>query len=57
MEDQIKTPLFFRIHRSYIVNINHIESFGFKQLTLKNKLEIPVSDSYKQELLKRLNLI
>jgi two-component system, response regulator PdtaR len=41
-----------RIHRSYAVNINHIDSFN-EQDVIVNGYEIPLSRSYKEEFLKQ----
>lgn len=49
---------FVQIHRSYIVNANEIESINTKENTLKvlNKT-IDISKNYKENLLKRVNLL
>ncbi|MCP4437717.1 MAG: response regulator transcription factor [Aureispira sp.] len=46
---------FMRIHRSYLVNLKHISKIGFRQVFI-DKEEIPISESQKQELLKRISL-
>ena len=52
LEDQLSGHLFFRAHRSYLVNLNHVLEItpwfnGTSNLTLKdkNKTKIPVSRS------------
>lgn len=47
---------FLRIHRSYIVNLDLIQSIDDNMVFIKNKM-LPIGGSYKQKLLKRLNLI
>ncbi len=37
---------FTRIHRSYIVNINKVQSVLNRKLTLSSSTELPISDSY-----------
>ena len=45
-----------RVHRSYIVNINSVDSFIGNMLFIGN-CRIPISKSHKNEVLERLNLI
>ena len=40
---------FIRIHRSYIVPVQQIQSVQFRKLFLKNKKELPVGDTYRNE--------
>lgn len=52
-----KLPAYFqRIHRSYIVNVNKIESISSGALKTGQE-EIPVSSSYEKELLKKIRLL
>lgn len=44
---------FIRVHRSYIINTKHLESINSTSLMVAGK-EIPLSQSYKQELMKRI---
>ena len=44
---------FLQVHRSFIVNLNHIEYLEGNHLRIKGE-KIPVSESYKTELLKRM---
>lgn len=39
---------FFKVHRSYIVNMDHVDTFTGTQLIL-NDLEVPVSRSYRKQ--------
>ena len=34
---------FFKCHRSYIVNLNHVEQFTKTQISTKNGINIPIS--------------
>lgn len=47
---------FIRVHRSYIVNLNHIKSIQKGECTVGVET-IPVSNSFEKELLKRVKLI
>ncbi|MGO0060673.1 LytR/AlgR family response regulator transcription factor [Brevibacillus fluminis] len=61
LEDKLKAHPFFRIHRSYLVNILYVAEIapwfnGAYNLTLKDakRTQLPVSRSYAKELLKLL---
>jgi len=47
---------FIRVHRSYIVNLRHIDKLDSQDIKIGRAL-VPVSDSYREELLKRLALL
>jgi DNA-binding LytR/AlgR family response regulator len=47
---------FIRIHRSYIVNINKIDKIEATTLFIGEKA-LPISNSYKEKLLQKLNLL
>jgi DNA-binding LytR/AlgR family response regulator len=49
-------PEFMRVHRSYIVNLKHVEQIGDIQLKVGKK-EIPLSKTLKEELLARIQKI
>lgn len=53
MDEKLTHLNFIRIHRSYVVNLSHIEKVGNTHLTIEKKI-LPVSKSYKEDLLKRL---
>jgi len=44
---------FLRIHRSYIINMNHLSSYSKEEVEI-NQQELPISRSYKKEALARL---
>jgi len=56
MEEKLPASKFLRVHRSYIVALNKIDSIveGVIQV---NKSAIPVADAYRSSLNKRLNLL
>lgn len=55
MEDQLPSVQFMRVHKSYIVSLKAIRSFHDNMLYfVDTDASIPVSNSYKDELLKRL---
>jgi len=44
---------FARIHRSYLVNLSHIEEYNSKSVFINNE-SLPISRSYRKELVKKL---
>lgn len=56
IEEKLSTDLFYRIHRSYLINIDKISSIE-KETAYIAKHPIPIGDVYKSTLLKKLNLI
>jgi DNA-binding LytR/AlgR family response regulator len=51
IEEKLPTNKFMRVHKSYIINLDRIESIRGKSVTV-NKYEVPVSDTSIEELLK-----
>ncbi|NNE75627.1 MAG: response regulator transcription factor [Pricia sp.] len=52
-----KLPDFFqKVHRSYIVNLNKIESIDSNAIEI-GRQHVPVSQRYEQELLRKINLL
>ena len=47
---------FVRVHRSYIVNLMHVEKLDSMDIKIGRDL-IPVSESYRSELIERLDLL
>ena len=56
IEEKLPTTLFYRLHRSYIINITKIDSVE-KETAYIGKHPIPIGEAYKTNLLKQLNLI
>jgi len=46
---------FFRIHRSYVINLDHIQTINSENVII-NKKELPIGKSYRDELLSKLKL-
>lgn len=47
---------FWRVHRSYVVNLHHVKSFNTEELTVGNKM-LPVGKSYFAELMEKLKIL
>ena len=50
--EKLSKNLFIRIHRSYIVAINQIAFVQFRKIGLVNGMELPVGDTYRNEIAK-----
>jgi DNA-binding LytR/AlgR family response regulator len=58
IEVKLGPSMFIRIHRSYIVNINKIESIEFSNLRIEDKdILLPIGGSYKEILMNKLCLV
>jgi len=53
--DLLNAKQFYRVHRSYAVNTNHIQTIN-SELLLINNVEIPISKAYRDNLLGHLKL-
>lgn len=56
IEEKLDTGKFYRVHRSYLVAVNHIDKVE-EGTAFIGKHPIPIGEQYKKELLKNLNLI
>ncbi|TXD84537.1 response regulator transcription factor [Subsaximicrobium wynnwilliamsii] len=56
IEAKLPIQKFLRIHRSYIIAVNHIESFKNERITINNKI-LPISRTYKKKVLQFLENI
>jgi len=59
LEDMLHFPQYFRAHKSYLVNLNHVDRYVRGQggyLIMKDQTQIPVARTQKPELLKKLQL-
>lgn len=53
--DKLPAKHFIRVHRSYAVNINFIKALQKTKLVIE-KVQIPIGETYKDEVLKRLGV-
>lgn len=59
MEDMLRFPQYFRPHKSYLVNLNHVDRYIRGQggyLVMKDNAQIPVARGQKSEMMKMLNI-
>ncbi len=56
LDEKLPEKHFIRIHRSFIVNVSQIDEVGNTHVIVAKKT-IPISKTYKEELLKRLHTI
>lgn len=56
--EKLSDTHFIRIHRSFLVNLEHVDSVDLGQQVIQvGKAEIPFSKTYKEDMMKRINLI
>jgi DNA-binding LytR/AlgR family response regulator len=56
VENEIKNPMFIRVHRSYMVNITKLDVVADNHMEINRKV-IPLSKTFKEHLLKHLHTI
>jgi two-component system, LytTR family, response regulator len=54
VEELLPHSAFMRVHRSYIIALQHIEIINSNELVMKNNSRIPIGDSYRETIMKRL---
>lgn len=54
--DKITSPLFVRVHRSYVVNIAKVDSINGNTIYM-GEHQIPMSSSYREQLLNKIKLL
>jgi len=54
MAAKLPKPWFIRIHKSHIINIQHVEALGTKEVQVQGKW-LKIGDSYRQEFLDLMN--
>jgi two-component system, LytTR family, response regulator len=57
IEKALPAPQFLRVHRSYIVNTQRIDTIEEGTMLIINKQVIPLGEQYKSNLMKKLNLL
>lgn len=58
IESKLSYGVFMRVHRSYIINLNAIESIKYSNISIAGMdKEIPIGGSYKESLASKINLL
>ena len=57
LENTLPQKTFVRVHRSYIVRLDKIKNIDITCLTIGEKNIIPISNTYKQQLLSKINTL
>lgn len=53
LEEKLSANHFIRVHRSYIISLNHISAYSSSQIEI-GKRAIPIGNSYAKDVLKKL---
>lgn len=56
LEQTLPVEKFMRVHRSYIVNLDHVTAMRTRRIVIDDRREVPVSDTFKSALAERLGL-
>lgn len=59
MESMLQFPQYFRAHKSYLVNLNHVDRYIRGQggyLVMRDNLQVPVARAQRSELMRMLHL-
>lgn len=56
LEQTLPVEKFMRVHRSYIINLDHVTALRSRRIVIDDKREVPVSDTFKSALSARLGL-
>ena len=54
MESSLQSAQFMRVHRSYIVNLDHVSGYTKGRVFLTNEDYVPIGDSYKEQFISRV---
>ena len=57
MENSLQSSQFMRVHRSYIVNLNHITGYTKGRLFLSNEDYVPIGENYKEQITSYINSV
>ncbi len=55
MESELQSSQFMRVHRSYIINLNHISGYTKGRVFLSNDDYVPIGENYKEQFLNYMN--
>ena len=49
IEEDIKGPMFVRVHKSYLINLEKLREVERESVTLRSELKVPITRTYRQE--------
>lgn len=55
MAELLPQDKFVRTHRSYVVNMNHVKEIARMRITMESDTNLPIGDSYKDDVQKYIN--
>ena len=55
VETALHSARFMRVHRSYIINLDHIAEISYNRIILSNGANIPIGDLYRENFLEFIN--
>ena len=57
MESSLQSSQFMRVHRSYIINLNHISGYTKGRVFLSNDDYVPIGENYKEQFINYMNSV
>src|SRR5687768_14923919 len=57
LEEHLPMNAFCRVHRRYIVPLEHIDAFDRETVTLQDSRVVPIGATYRKEFLQRLTIL
>lgn len=57
MESSLQSSQFMRVHRSYIINLNHVSGFTKGRVFLSNDDYVPIGENYKEQFINYMNSV
>ena len=57
MESSLQSAQFMRVHRSYIINLDHVAGYTKGRVFLTNDDYVPIGDSYKEQFISRVESV
>ena len=57
MESELQSSQFMRVHRSYIINLNHISGYTKGRVFLSNDDYVPIGENYKEQFQNYMNSV
>ena len=52
-EETLPADLFIRVHRSYVISLNHVDAYSAAQIEI-DKAAIPIGNTFAREVMRKL---